>query len=38
MFEKKGAPIAEAHRSGADRTRSMAFLLTMLHWKRAVEK
>ncbi len=25
--------ILEAHRSGTDRTRSLAFLLTMIHWK-----
>ena len=37
IIDKKTAvSIIEAHRSGIDRTRTMAFLLAMLHWKRAV--
>jgi asparagine synthase (glutamine-hydrolysing) len=38
LDEKTATGIMEAHRSGIDRTRSMAFLLAMIHWKRTVGK
>ena len=34
--EKTAIGIIEAHRSGTDRTRTLAFLLAMIHWKRAI--
>jgi len=35
---KTATSIIEAHRSGIDRTRTIAFLLAMIHWKRAVKE
>jgi asparagine synthase (glutamine-hydrolysing) len=30
--------IVESHRNGIDRTRTIAFLLTMIHWKQVVKE